>query len=355
MSVGFVDEVEVHVVGGHGGAGCVAFRREKFVPRGGPSGGDGGDGGSVVLVASEALNTLSDLRHRGTYRGKRGEHGEGSDRHGKRGEGIEILVPAGTLVHDRDTGELLCDLREQGERFVVAPGGLGGRGNARFATSRQRAPRHADPGLNGVERWLRLELKLLADAGLLGLPNAGKSTLISRISAARPKIAGYPFTTLVPNLGVVDWGEYKSYVVADIPGLIEGSHEGQGLGGQFLRHVERTAVLVHLVDCSDTAEEEAEDSIRTIEEELRAFDAGLLTRPRLLVASKLDASSSDERKEAVRVAAEARGLPFLEISAVSGLGLRELVPRVGELVQDERARWAALEAEGDDAAPAEED
>ncbi len=352
MSVGFVDEVEVHAVGGHGGAGCVAFRREKFEPRGGPSGGDGGDGGSVVLVASASINTLSDLRHRGTYRAPRGEHGEGSDRHGRRGLQIEIRLPAGTLVHDRDTGELLCDLREDGERFVVAAGGLGGRGNARFASSRQRAPRHSEPGQDGVNRWLRLELKLLADVGLLGLPNAGKSTLISRISAARPKIAGYPFTTLVPNLGVVDHGDYQSYVVADIPGLIEGSHEGQGLGDQFLRHVERTAVLVHLVDCSDMAEEEAEDSISTIEEELRAFDATLLTRPRLLVASKLDASSSDERKEAVRAAAEARGLAYSEISAVSGLGLRELVPRVGQLVAAERERWAAIEAEG---APAPKD
>lgn len=340
MSVGFVDEVEIHVVGGHGGRGCVAFRREKFVPRGGPAGGDGGDGGSVVLVVSPALNTLSDLRHRATYRAERGAHGEGSDRHGRRGEDREIPVPPGTLVHRSDTGELLADLREEGERCVVAPGGRGGRGNARFTSSTRRAPREAEPGEDGADLWLRLELKLLADVGLLGLPNAGKSTLISRISAARPKIAGYPFTTLVPNLGVVDWGEYRSFVVADIPGLIEGSHEGQGLGDQFLRHVERTAVLLHLVDCSDMAELEPEEAIATIEEELRAFDASLLTRPRMLLATKLDAATGDERAEAVRAAATKRGLEFRAISAVSGSGLRELVPEVGALVEEERRRWA---------------
>ena len=344
MSVGFVDEVEIHVLGGHGGRGCVAFRREKFMPRGGPSGGDGGDGGSVVLVVSRSLNTLSDLRHRANYKAERGAHGEGSDRHGRRGEDLEIPVPPGTLVHDRDRGELLADLREAGERFVVAPGGRGGRGNARFTSSTQRAPRRAEPGEEGADLWIRLELKLLADVGLLGLPNAGKSTLISRISAARPKIAGYPFTTLVPNLGVVDWGEYKSFVVADIPGLIEGSHEGQGLGDQFLRHVERTAVLLHLVDCSDTAELEPEDAVSTIEEELRAFDASLLTRPRMLLATKLDAATDDERLESARRVAEDRDLPFRAISAVSGRGLKELVPEVGQLVEEERARWAAEEA-----------
>jgi GTP-binding protein len=345
VTIGFVDEVEIHACGGRGGNGCMAFRREKFVPRGGPSGGDGGDGGAIILVAKVGMNTLGSLRNRGHYKGEPGKHGEGSDRHGRRGEQRRVDVPAGTLIIDSKTGELLADLRDEGQEAIVAPGGRGGRGNARFVSSRNRAPRRADPGEGGVDRWLRLELKLLADVGLVGLPNAGKSTLISRISAAKPKIAGYPFTTLVPNLGVVDWGAYSSYVVADIPGLIKGSHLGEGLGDQFLRHVERTSVLLHLVDCSDLAEESAEEAVNMIEAELKAFDASLLTRPRILVATKLDASTEPERRDAVEALAAAKGLPFFAISAASGLGLKQLVPRAGELVDAEQERWRKIEEE----------
>lgn len=345
MSVGFLDEVEVHVIGGRGGRGCVAFRREKFVPRGGPSGGDGGHGGAVVLVATRGLNTLSSLRHRGRHAAEGGRPGEGGNRHGRSGHDEEIRVPPGTVVHDVEAGVVLADLREPGDRFVVAAGGRGGRGNARFATSRNRAPRRADPGEEGEDRWVRLELKLLADVGLVGLPNAGKSTLISRMSAARPKVAAYPFTTLVPNLGVVDWGDYQSYVVADIPGLIEGSHRGDGLGDRFLRHVERTAVLVHLVDVSEEAQGEPAARVATIESELEAFDRSLLTRPMLLVATKIDAAGDGARLDGLRRLGERRGLPVHAVSSVTGEGVAELIRIVGELV--ERAR-----AEADAGAPA---
>lgn len=343
MSAGFVDEVEVRVAGGRGGRGCIAFRREKYVAFGGPSGGDGGHGGSVRLRATDRLNTLSPLRHRGLYRAGHGEHGRGKNQHGAAGEDTLVEVPAGTLVRDADTGELLADLAA-GDEVVVARGGRGGRGNTRFATPTQRAPRRADPGEEGEERTLALELKLLADVGLLGLPNAGKSTLISVISAARPKIAAYPFTTLVPNLGVVDWAELKSYVVADIPGLIEGSHEGEGLGGQFLRHVQRTSVLLHLVDVSDMAQETPAQAVRTIEAELEAFDPALLRRPRLLVPTKLDAATSRQRLAAARRVAESRGLECFPISAATREGVPELVRRAGELVERHHAERRELEA-----------
>ena len=339
MSTAFLDEVEIHVTAGRGGRGCVAFRREKFVPFGGPSGGDGGPGGSVILEASVTLNTLSPLRHRGHYRADDGKPGEGKNRHGRSAEDLVIKVPAGTLVKDSASGELLADLALADARHVTAKGGRGGRGNARFKTPTNRAPRQCDPGEEGEDRWIQLELKLLADVGLVGLPNAGKSTLISVISAARPKIASYPFTTLVPNLGVVDWGDYKSYVVADIPGLISGSHLGEGLGDQFLRHIERTAVLVHLVDVSDLGDAPAE-AIRTIEGELEAFDPDLLRRPRLLVATKLDAATEPERRLAVEAIARERGLELHAISAATGEGLTALVRRAGELT--EAVRLAAM-------------
>jgi GTP-binding protein len=331
MTTAFVDEVAIRVSGGRGGKGCCAFRREKFVPFGGPSGGDGGAGGSVILEASASLNTLSPLRHRGHYHADDGRPGEGSLRHGRSGGSLVIPVPIGTLIFDPDTGELLVDLASPGQRYTIAPGGRGGRGNARFASATNRAPRRTDPGEEGIDFWIRLELKLLADVGLVGLPNAGKSTLISRISAARPKIADYPFTTLIPNLGVVDWGDYRSYVVADIPGLIEGSHLGQGLGDQFLRHIQRTAVLLHLVDVSDMGDAPGE-AIDTIEEELRAFDTTLLDRPRLLVATKLDAATDDSRLAVVRRIARTRGLELVEISSASGIGIEKLRVRAGELV-----------------------
>jgi GTP-binding protein len=343
VSVGFLDEVEIHATGGRGGDGCVAFRREKYVPFGGPSGGDGGDGGSVVLVASASMSTLSPLRHRGHYRAEDGAGGEGSHRHGRSGEGLTVRVPAGTLVHDVEAGSLLADLTADGEAFVVARGGQGGRGNARFASSTQRAPRHRETGRPGEDRRIRLELKLLADVGLVGLPNAGKSTLISVISAARPRIADYPFTTLAPNLGVVDWGEHRSYVVADIPGLIAGSHLGHGLGDQFLRHVQRTAVLLHLVDVSDAAEADAPAAIATIEGELGAFDEALLQRPRILVGTKLDAATGPARAEAVRRAGARQRLEVHCISAATGQGVADLVRRAGELVGAARERAAAIQ------------
>ena len=345
--VGFVDEVAIHVTGGRGGDGCVAFRREKHVPRGGPSGGDGGHGGSVVLEATRTLNTLSPLRHRGLYRAESGKGGQGSKCHGRTGASLTVQVPLGTVVIDSETGERLADLCGDGDVLIVARGGRGGRGNACFATPTRRAPREHEEGEPGEDRWVKLEMKLLADVGLVGLPNAGKSTLISRISAARPRIAAYPFTTLVPNLGVVDWDDDKSYVVADIPGLIEGSHLGEGLGDQFLRHVERTSVLLHLVEVSELASERPADALRIIEAELEAFDPTLLARPRLLVATKIDAADPGRLAEARQEAARL-GLPLLEISAVVGTGVTDLIRRAGQLVEGDRlARVPAAQAAGD--------
>ncbi len=320
----FIDESVIRVRGGRGGNGCVAFRREKFVPRGGPSGGDGGDGGSVVLVGDARRNTLFHLRFRQVFEAERGRHGEGSQRTGRSGEDLEVPVPLGTEVHDAEGDELLGEVLTDGERLVVAPGGRGGRGNARFASATNRAPRRADPGQEGAERVLRLELKLLADAGVVGLPNAGKSTLIGRITAARPKVADYPFTTLVPQLGVVAPDPLSpTFVVADLPGLIAGAAQGAGLGHQFLRHVERCRLLVHLVDLA-AFEGSARDDLETVERELADFDPDLLRRPRVLVGSKRDAARDERRRELVAAAAE-RGLAYLEISAVTGDGIDPLV------------------------------
>jgi GTPase len=320
----FIDESVIRVRGGRGGNGCVAFRREKYVPRGGPAGGDGGDGGSVWLVGDHRLNTLYHLRFQQSYDADRGRHGEGSKRTGRSGEDLAVPVPLGTQVFDAEGDRLLGEIVEEGQRLEVAQGGRGGRGNARFATATNQAPRRADPGGEGEERTLRLELKLLADAGVVGLPNAGKSTLISRITAAEPKIADYPFTTLVPQLGVVaPEGFADTFVVADLPGLIAGAAEGAGLGIQFLRHVERCRVLVHLVDLS-AFEGSAADDLATVEHELGAFDPELLERERLLVGSKADAARGERRDELVAAAAQ-RGLPYLEISSATGAGLVELV------------------------------
>ena len=271
----FIDEAKIWVKAGDGGNGCVAFRREKYVPRGGPSGGDGGDGGDVVLESTEHLNTLLPFRYNREFRGERGHHGEGSNCHGREGEDTVIRVPVGTIVYEEESSERLFDFTAAGQRFLVARCGRGGRGNARFASSTNRAPRRADPGGTGEERRLRLELKLLADVGLVGFPNAGKSTLISRLSAAHPKIADYPFTTLEPCLGVVAVGEEESFVLADIPGLIEGAHQGHGLGTRFLRHIERTRLLVHLIEVSDTGRDPAED-FRVVRNELGQFSPALL-------------------------------------------------------------------------------
>ena len=333
----FIDEAVIDAVAGDGGNGCVAFRREKYVPKGGPSGGDGGNGGSVWLVGQRSLNTLHHLRFRSRVAAERGRHGEGSDKTGRRGAGAEVPVPLGTIAYDRDSGETLGEILDEGERLRVARGGRGGRGNARFKTATRRAPRYAEEGRPGEELRLRLELKLLADVGLVGLPNAGKSTLISAVSAARPKIADYPFTTLVPNLGVVAEGPLADpFVIADLPGLIAGAASGTGLGFQFLRHVERCRVLVHLVDLSSPESGCAED-LTTIERELEAFNPDLLRRSRLLVGSKLDAAVPERRRELAAAAAE-RGLLALEISSVTGRGVKELISemrrRLSEAVFD---------------------
>ncbi len=319
----FVDEARITVKAGDGGNGCLAFRREKYVPRGGPSGGDGGRGGDIAMVATIHRNTLLHFRFNPEYTAQRGRHGEGSNRTGHDGESITIQVPVGTTVFDDETGEKLFDFTHDGETWVVARGGRGGRGNARFATSTHQAPTEHEPGRPGDFRRLRLELKLLADAGLVGYPNAGKSTLISRISAARPKIADYPFTTLEPNLGVVELPDHRTFVVADIPGLIEGAHEGKGLGIQFLRHVERTRVLVHLVDVSDTGRDPVHD-FESLMKELESFSEELLAKPMILVASKIDAAQDPDRIESLRRLARERKLDFLEISSVTGAGIDAL-------------------------------
>ncbi len=342
----FIDEAVIHVAGGDGGNGCVAMRREKFVPRGGPSGGDGGDGGSVTLVADRGLNTLYPFRFQRRFAAGRGGHGKGNNRHGKNGADLPVSVPVGTVVRVKGTGEILGDLVEEGQTLLVAPGGKGGKGNARFATSTNRTPRRADPGGEGVQRELALELKLLADVALVGLPNAGKSTLIAAISAARPKIADYPFTTLVPNLGVVSWERFRTFVAADVPGLIEGAHEGHGLGIRFLKHVERSRLLAHLVDAAsldaDDAEADAEKAIATIEHELASFQPELAARERVLVATKDDAASTAQ-VDAVRAAAKRRGLAFFSISAVARHGLDALVPHLGRRLEALAARTASVE------------
>lgn len=307
------------------------------MPRGGPSGGDGGHGGAVYLVGDRSRNTLFHLRFRQLYAAERGRHGEGSNRTGRSGEDLEIPVPLGTQVHDAEGDLFLGEILEHGERLRVAAGGRGGRGNEAFKSSTNQAPRHAEPGEEGEERHMRLELKLLADVGLVGLPNAGKSTLISRLSAARPKVADYPFTTLSPQLGVVDRGvAERTFVLADLPGLIAGAAEGAGLGHQFLRHVERCRMLLQLVDLSDLSEEgSAAADMATVERELEAFDPDLLRRSRLVVGTKVDAAREERRGE-LRAAAAERGLPYLEVSAVTGDGLRELVAAVGERLDRER-------------------
>lgn len=344
----FIDEAIIHVAGGDGGNGCVAMRREKFVPRGGPSGGDGGDGGSVTFVADRGLNTLYPFRFQRRFSAGRGGHGKGNNRHGKNGADLLVSVPVGTVVRVQGTGEILGDLVEEGQTLLVAPGGKGGKGNARFATSTNRTPRRADPGGEGVRRDLALELKLLADVALVGLPNAGKSTLIAAISAARPKIADYPFTTLVPHLGVVSWERFRTFVAADVPGLIEGAHAGHGLGIRFLRHVERSRLLAHLVDAASLDANDpiadAEKTIATIEHELASFQPELAARERVLVATKDDAASSAQ-VDAVRAAARRRGLAFFAISAAAHQGLDALVSHLG-------ARLDAVAARAASAAPA---
>ncbi len=328
----FIDEVRIRVKAGDGGNGCLAFRREKYVPRGGPSGGDGGRGGDVEMVASDHYNTLLHFRFNPEHTAQRGRHGEGSNRSGREGTSIELPVPVGTIVYDADSGELLHDFTRAGDRFIVAKGGRGGRGNQHFATSTHQTPTEHEPGWPGDALHLRLELKLLADVGLVGFPNAGKSTLISRISAARPKIADYPFTTLEPNLGVVSVDDF-TFVVADIPGLIEGAHLGHGLGVQFLRHVERTRLLAHLVDVSDMSGREPAEDFRIVLEELAGFSPALAAKPMFVVATKLDAAQDPERVAGLRAAAATRGLPFYEISSATGQGIEELKFAMAQFLQ----------------------
>jgi GTP-binding protein len=327
----FIDQATIRVKAGDGGSGCVAFRREKFVPKGGPSGGDGGAGGSVWIVASKRLNTLYHLQFQREWKGGRGEHGMGSNCSGQHGADAVIELPIGSVVRDKATGDLIADLTHDGERVLVAKGGRGGQGNQHFATATRQAPRFAQPGEEGEERQLFIELKLIADAGIVGLPNAGKSTLISVISAAKPKIADYPFTTLVPNLGVVKADDDQTFVVADIPGLIEGAHEGHGLGDQFLRHVERCSVLVHLVDLSTN--EHPDEDAEVIARELQLYSATLAEKPRIVVGSKLD-SAIEGNPEKLRAYAAKNGFAYHEISAVVGDGVRELVRMLARVVRE---------------------
>jgi GTP-binding protein len=321
----FIDRAKIHVQGGNGGNGVTAFRREKFVPRGGPSGGDGGRGGDVYLVADSSFNTLLHLRYNPRHVADRGLHGEGSNRSGHTGEDRIVMVPVGTQIFDSETGELLADLDHDGARWLAARGGRGGFGNAHFATSTNRAPRYHQDGGKGEERDLQLELKLLADVGLVGFPNAGKSTFISTVSAARPKIADYPFTTLEPNLGVVDLGDFRTFVIADIPGLIEGAHTGAGLGDRFLRHVERTKLLLHLVDVSSMSGRETVADYLTVNHELASYNPDMAGRPQFVVATKMDALDEPDRLESLKRRVLDDGTPFFAISSATGEGVRELV------------------------------
>lgn len=344
----FIDRAKIKVKAGDGGNGVTAFRREKFVPRGGPSGGDGGVGGSVWLEASEGLNTLLHLRYNPEHKGERGRHGEGSNRHGKDGEDTTVQVPVGTQVFDAESGDLLFDFTEAGQRFLAAKGGKGGWGNQHFATPTRRAPKFHYTGRPGEEKELQLELKLIADVGLVGFPNAGKSTLISVISAAKPKIADYPFTTLEPNLGVVDLGDFKTFVVADIPGLIEGASEGAGLGDRFLRHVERTKLILHLVDVSSISGRNPVEDYEIINRELANYNADLAMRPQIVVATKLDALDEPERLEDLREAAKKDEKDFLEISAVTNQGTKELVNLVARKLEEIKETEIDLSKESND-------
>ena len=335
----FVDEVDISVAAGSGGRGCIAFRREKFVPRGGPSGGDGGNGGSVFFVASGHIHTLVNFRFHPEFKAERGEHGMGSDCHGRNGKHLKIAVPIGTVIFERaQDGEMvqLADLTVDGQKVRIAAGGQGGRGNARFTTSTNRAPRRADPGIPGEEKSLRLQLKLLADVGLVGFPNAGKSTLISRISAAKPKIAAYPFTTLTPHLGVVALSDDRSFVVADVPGLIEGAHRGLGLGHQFLRHLERTRLLVHLIDVSGLSGRDPIEDFATIRRELTLYRPELADKPALAAANKIDSVSDPVLVDQLEAYVAAQGITLHRISAVTGEGVAPLVEEM----------WRVLAASG---------
>lgn len=334
----FVDSAKIFVEAGRGGSGCVSFRREKFVPKGGPDGGDGGDGGNVVFRAVAQMRTLMDFHAHQHFRASRGQHGMGANKQGRSGKSLMVRVPVGTLIKDADTGEVLADLTQDGEEIVIARGGRGGKGNTHFVSSTNQAPREWEPGELGESRWLDLELKLLAEVGLVGLPNAGKSTLLSRITAARPKIADYPFTTLTPNLGVVNYRDHHSFVVADIPGLIKGAHEGKGLGIDFLRHIERTRVLVVLIDC--TSPDPAED-YQTMLDEMKSYHESLLDKPRIIVLSKIDLLENDLSVEKFLNSLE---IPICRISSVTGEGLAALLDMLWKILKKQYTNAGVVES-----------
>lgn len=333
----FVDRLTIYVKGGDGGRGCVGFRREKYVPRGGPNGGDGGRGGSVIVRAAEGVDSLVGVSQSKHWRAERGGHGKGSNKHGADGKDLIILVPPGTVIRDRERGHVLKDMGYAGDEVTMARGGKGGRGNAAFATATHRTPREAEPGQQGEERWIVLELKLIADVGLVGKPNAGKSTLLARISRAHPEIAEYPFTTKYPNLGMVTVGEEESFVAADIPGLIEGAHTGTGLGHEFLRHIERTRVLVHLVEASPADGSDPAENYRAIRRELELYDPQLAEKPEFVTMTKMDLTGAEAERERLE---EALARPVLGISAVTGQGLAELVRRAWQALVETRAKVA---------------
>lgn len=326
----FIDYVKVHVTAGKGGRGCVSFRREKYVPKGGPDGGDGGRGGHVIFRATRDLNTLLDIKYRQQYKARNGQGGMGKNMHGKDGEDLFIPVPVGTVIKDSESREILQDLTVNGQEFTAVKGGRGGLGNTHFKSSVRQTPRFAQPGEPGGERTLELELKLLADIGLIGLPNAGKSTLISAVSSARPKIADYPFTTLVPVLGVVKYREFKSFVIADIPGLIEGAHKGTGLGFQFLRHVERTSMLLHLVDISETAEGDPVDNLEKINKELKLYSPELVKKPQAVAGTKIDIKGSGKRLDRLALYCKDKSYDFFPACSVTGEGIKKLMNYLGE-------------------------
>ena len=331
----FVDEAQIEVIGGHGGAGCISFLREKYKAKGGPNGGNGGDGGDVILEVDPSMTSLLDFKFQPRLVATRGEHGRGKDQHGHRGDDAVARVPLGTIVRDAETGDLLADLTDPSTRVVVARGGRGGRGNAHFKSSTNQAPRYAQPGLPGEEFRLRLELQLVADVGLLGFPNVGKSTFISRVSAARPRIADFPFTTLVPNLGVVRIDDERSFVIADIPGLIAGAHEGHGLGDRFLRHVSRTRLLLHLLDASGMSGRDPLDDYDVINRELALFDPAVAAKPQIVAANKIDAAPPGFIDDLTARFA-ARGVTLHAVSAVAGTGVTELIHLLADRIREER-------------------
>ncbi len=334
----FIDQVKIYIKAGDGGQGCVSFRREKFVAKGGPNGGDGGRGGHIIFRASRNIITLLDMKYRKHYIAKKGQHGMGKDMHGKNGADLVLPVPMGTLIKDAESEEVLHDLVLEGQEYIAAKGGRGGLGNAHFKGPTRQTPRFAQPGEPGDEMNLFLELKLLADVGLVGLPNAGKSTLISSISSARPKIADYPFTTLVPNLGVVKYGDYSSFVIADIPGLIEGAHKGTGLGFQFLRHVERTSVLLHLVDISEMTEEDPAENYQKIEKELELYNPGLLSKPQAVAGTKLDIKGDGKKLDSLAKYCKDKNYDFFPICSVTGAGLEVLIQYLAKQVNENKLK-----------------